>query len=887
MRLLRVVVLRLKSIVRGGAADAELAREIDLHVELLVREKMADGLGEADARRQARLAFGSPDDVRERSRDTRRVALVEDLIKDVRYTLRVLRRSPGFALTAVVSLALGIGANIAIFSLVDTVLLRPLPVERPHELAFLKIADREARDYGAPPYPCFRRMRDEVLAFAGLAAFASDETRVEVDGTLEQVFGQAASGNYFEVLGVRPLAGRLLTPDDERLDRPVAVISEAYWRRRFGGDPAAIGRAIRSGERTLTIVGVTPAGFHGLEPGRRVDVTVPIGNVGGVLDDSDAWWFEAVARVRPDVSLAQATVQADTIFQQFMRDRPLSADRRQPRFERATLTPAAHGLDGLRRRFATPLHVMTAIGAMLLLVACLNLGGLLITRGESRAREMAIRMATGAGHARLVRQLLTETLCLVVAGTATGVAASHLLLQGVVAFFAAGRRPLHLDVQYDWRVAAFAASVALVAGLTVGLWPALRALTTQPHAAMKEGERRIAGSRRAALSGRVLVAGQMALSLVLIAAAVFFVDTMMNLRAVNLGFSGARVLTMSLDLVIPPDAAAEERAALHRDILDRVRALAGVDGASLSVLTPLSGRDTGEAIAVPGFEPRGESDRIVRANQVSDDYFRTFRITLTAGRMFTPADTSRSSRVAVLNQAAAAAYFPGRSPIGGTILLGNSPAYTVVGVVADYKHKSVREPAPRFVFVPIWQPYHRVRRVTLAVSSDRPEADLMRAVTAAVYASHQRTLISDVIAAERQIDETLIGERLLSRLGSGFAALAVVLALVGLYGVLSFTVAQRRTEFGIRMALGARSSQLVSGVLREMAVPVAAGLALGLPAAMAVSRSAEGLMFGVTPRDPAPYAISIAVLVTTAALAAWAPARRAALVDPVEALRAE
>ena len=885
MRWLRVARHRLQSLFRTGRADDDLDRELALHLEQLVRERMADGLAEADARRAARLAFGSPEATRDRCRDTRRVGWIEDLVSDVRYAARTMRRSPGFALIAVASLALGIGANVAIVSLVDTVLLRPLPVERPHELAFLKVTDRDALDYGAPPYPCFRRMRDQVPAFAGLAAFASDEMRIEVDGALEQVFGLVASGNYFELLGVRPVAGRLFTPDDERLDRPVAVISEAYWHRRFGADPAAIGRAIRSGARTLTIVGVTPAGFHGLEPGRRVDVTVPIASAGGTLDDPGAWWFEAVARLRPGASLAEATAQADTIFQQFIGDQPASADGRQARAQRATLSPAARGLDGLRRRFAAPLQVTTVIGAMLLLVACLNLGSLLITRGESRVRELAIRTATGAGRGRLVRQLLTETLCLFIAGAVVGVAASHVLLQGVVAFFAAGRRPLHLDVQYDWRLAAFAATMALAAGVLTGLWPALRALTTQPHAAMKDGEGRVAGSRRAALSGRVLVAGQMALSLVLLAAAAFFVDTMANLRAVDLGFRGVRVLTMSLDLVMPDDAAAEARMPFHRDVLDRVRAVAGVEAASLSVLTPFSGRETGQAIAVPGFEPRGESDRSVRTNQVSDDYFRTFGIVLVAGRVFTPADTSRSARVAVLNQAAAAAYFPERSPIGGTLILGNTPAYTVVGVVADYKHNSVREPAPRFVFVPLWQPYHPVRRVTLAVASDRPEAELTRAVTAAVHASHSRTLVSDVIAAERQIDETLIGERLLSRLGSGFAALAVVLALVGLYGVLSFTVARRRAEFGIRIALGARPGQVASGVLREMAMPVAAGLALGLPAAIAVARLAESLLFGVTPRDPAPYAFSVLVLVATAALAAWAPARRAASIDPAEALR--
>jgi predicted permease len=673
--------------------------------------------------------------------------------------------------------------------------------------------------------------------------------------------------------------------DDERLDPPVAVIGYGYWQRRFGGAPGAIGRTLTFRDRVYTIVGVTPVRFWGLQPGRQVDVTLPINQAGRLLADAGAWWFDAVARLGPGATVAQATAETDAVFQAFMDDR--APDLRRRHFDHIELAPAARGLERLRSRFSRPLLALAFVAAIVLAVACANLGSLLLARGAARAREFAIRLATGAGSGRLFRQLLTETLLLFTLGTVAGLVLARLAVQGLTGFFAAGRNPILLDVRFDWRLAGSAAAVALAAGLLTGLWPAIRALRTDPQGAIKDGDTRLAGSVRSGSAGRLLVAAQVALSLVMLVAAAMFVRTMTNLRAVDLGFSGRRVLTLSLDPLLPDGTPPGAREQFWRRVLERVRGLPGTLAASLSVLTPLSGRDTGKFVTVTGFRPGDEMDRIVHLNHVSEDYFRAFGIEVLSGRAFTPHDARDGLKVAVVNEAAAKAYFAGRDAIGEMLAFGESAVYQVVGVVRDHKHMSVREPAPRLAFVPLWQPVDGVSRITLAVSSDQPPAALARTVADEVRAVHPRTLVSDVIGVEEQIDATLLSERLLSTLAAGFAALAVALAAVGLYGILSYSVARRRAEFGLRMALGASPTRVASGMFKEVLLQVGAGLAIGLPVALVAARAAEGLLFGVTPADPRGYFFSAAVLAVVACLATWLPARRACSIDPAETLRLE
>jgi predicted permease len=799
---------------------------------------------------------------------------VDDLRQDLRYALRALGSHPGFTAVVALTLAIGIGANTAIFSLLHTVLLRALPVNDPQSLVFLRTVGERGLG-GAPPYPYFEHIRSEGSSFSGMAAFATDELRVEVEGSVEQVFGQVASGNYFQLLGVTPAAGRLMTADDERLEPPVAVIGYGYWQRRFGGASNAIGRTLSFRNRAFTIVGVTAPRFQGLGPGRQVDVTLPITQEPALLGDANARWFNAVARLRPGVAVRQAAAQANVSFQSFQAARNQSAPA-PARFERIELTPASRGLDQLRNRFSGPLSVMTLVTGILLLIACTNLSGLLLVRGAMRTHEFALRLAVGAGPGRLARQLLTETTVLVLLGATTGLLVAHGAIDAMTGFFATGRRPILLDVQYDWRLLVYALGVTLATGVLTGVWPALRALRVQPQTAIKETRPR---GRR--LQGRrVLVAGQVALSLALLVAAALFARTMSNLRAVDLGFDPRGVLTMSLAPELPPDTAAGAREQLWTSWLERIRGLPGVRSASLSVLTPLSGRNTGTSIAVPGVDVRSE----VRLNHVSEDYFRTFDVAVLAGRTFTPQDAASAINVVVLNETASRAAFAGQSPLGERVELGGAGLYQVVGVVRDYKHLSVREPAQPFAFVPLSQPVDPISRLTLSVSFAQgpPSA---AAVANEVRAVHGNTLVSDVIRAGAQIDETLIGERLLARLATGLAALVLALAAIGLYGIVSYAVAARTSEFGVRLALGASRSRVAAGVIAEAMMPVAAGIAMGLPLALAIARAAQRLLFGVTPADVTSYVVGAGALAAVAAAAAWLPARSACRLDPAETLR--
>ena len=871
-----------------GRKDSDFQAEIESHIRLEADRLIAEGMPAAEAQFAARRAFGNVSMSQERFSESQRWQWLVRLGRDLRYGSRLLRKSPAFTAAAALTIALGVGANTAVFSLLDAVLLQLLPVKAPKELVFIDAAGSPP-PVKATPYPCLARLPSTTKSFAGLAVFATDESRVEIDGKPEQVFGQVASGNYFELLGVLPAAGRLITAKDESLDPPIAVISDRYWDRRFDRDPAVMGKTIAVLDRTYTIVGVTPPEFLGLQPGRPVDITVPIDTARSLQTYSGPWWFDAIARLRPGVTRGRAQSAANVVFATCMSgSRPSGLRGSRP--AQLDLQPAAHGIDTLRSRFSKPLFALMGIAGFVLLLATANIANLLLARGISRMREFAIRLATGASRAHLARQLLSETLLLFALGSVPGIILARWGVTAVESLFAQGRRPITLEANLNWRIMAFSIAVTLVAGLLSGLLPVWRAFRADPEKAIKEGEARITESRGSSSLMGVLVGCQVALSLVLLVGAITFVRTLTNLNHVDPGFQNEHVLTMSIELperFTPYD----KSVGVWNSVLRAVRELPGVRAGGFCVFTPLSGRDVGAPVRVRGFQPATEEDTTIRVNHVSDGYFETLGIKLLHGRLLTGADTENTPKVALINETAARAYFRGFDPIGQSLEFPRKGApddmYRIVGVVRDTKHKNLREPSPRLAYLPIQQPRDAYRRLTLTVTSGATtsQLELVEPLRGKLSDLYPGLLISEVITMRQQIDNTLLSERLLSGLSSIFGVLALILAGIGLYGVLSYRIGQQRQAIGIRMALGASPFTVVSDVLRQSGRVIAVGLLCGLPIAFVAARTAESMLWGLKATDPTSYLLGVAVLCLVGGASAWTPARRASRIAPAEALR--
>jgi predicted permease len=867
--------------------DSDFRAEIESHLRLEVDRLIADGMPHAEALSAARRAFGNVPAAQERFYESRRWLWRDHLARDLRHGLRLLAKSPVFTMMAVLTIALGVGATTAVFTLVDTALLRPLPLPSPNRLVFIEQTGGN-QPSSTPPYPCLARIPSQTGLFAGLAIFATDELRIEIDGRPEAVFGQAASANWFEVLGVKPALGRLTEARDEQLNPPVAVISDRYWQRRFDRDPAVIGKTIRVRDVTYTIAGVTPPEFNGLLPGRPVDVTLPIDPSDGLLRYSGPWWFDVVARLRPGVAPGQAQAAMNVAFQACMgRPGSPSGIAGTPTLQ---LLSAAHGEDILRKRFSRPLQALAALVALVLLLATLNVANLLLARGIGRSREFAIRLAVGATRSHLVRQLLTETVLLFGFGALPGVLFAGWGVTVVAALFAQGRRPITLEASLSWRILLFSLTVTLVAGLVSGLFPAWRAFRADPEQALKEGQARTGESRRTASLMRALVGFQVAVSLVLLVGASAFVRTLANLRDVNTGFHNPDVLTMSIEL---PDRIARSGPSreVWSHVLQAVRTTHGVREAGLCVFTPLSGRDSTAQVRVSGFQAATEAESTVRINHVSEGYFETLGIGLLRGRLLTARDTDPAPKVALINESAARLYFGNRDPIGQRLAFPrrDSPddVYQIAGVVKDTKHQNLRDPAPRLAYLPIRQPRDSYRRLTLTVASAAQDgrAGLLDLVRRSIAGVDPGLLISEVITMRGQMDSTLLTERLLSGLSAAFGVLGLILAAVGLYGVLSYRVGQQRQAIGIRMALGASPSSVALGVLRHSGWVIAAGLLIGLPVAFLAARTADSMLWGTSSSDPATYLTGAAVLCLAGFFSAWFPAHRAAHIEPAETLR--
>jgi predicted permease len=880
--------------------DRQLREELEFHVDRCAEDLMRGGLDPDAARQRARAALGSTAATGEDVRAALGLRLGDEIRGDVRYALRMLRRSPGFTIVAVLSIGLGIGANTAIFSLIDTVLLKPLPVPSPDRLFFVDSSGGRSGQSG-PPYPAFEIMRERNRHFSALAAVAGTGFRVTIDGATERIRGAHASGQFFDVLRLTASHGRLFTPDDDAQigaggrDGAVAVISDALWRGRFGANLAVLGKTIEVGTRPVTIIGILPPHFHSLQAGYRFDLILPFVLTSNDLREKESWWFQVIGRLKDQATVEQAQAELDAHWQAYLNDNRVGEGTRRG-FPSIVLTSARRGLAELRRDFAEPLWIVMAIVGIVLAIGCANVANLLVARASARHREIALRRAIGAGTGRLLRQMLIEGLLLSGLGAVLGLVVAAAAVQVLVRLFAGAHQRVLLEPAFDLRLLGFTATVAVLTGLIFSLGPALHTLRRGPSALRDGGRGSQAGTQLRA--GQALVALQVALSIVLLFGGALFMRTLVNLKSIDTGFTAAGVTTIAVESMLPaavppnqPERFAAQRAGIGhmwQGLADRIGALPGVESAALAALTPFSGAVRGVRLVVVG--PSVQGDAGIRLNQVTPTYFETFRMPIVKGRPFLPEDRADSARVVILNQSAARHHFGEADPIGRRVRLpkpGESGECEVIGIVADVRYESLREPVSRMAYVPLEQAFDRIGRATIAVRAAVDMTALVPAIRGEIRDHVPGGLVGSVVSVSHEVDEALLQERLVSLLATVFGALALVLACIGLYGVLSYSVVRRTREIGIRVAVGARPAGVAWLVLRDTIAVVAFGVAVGVPVALWVARFVERQLFDVTSRDPLAIFGAMLSLIMVAAIAGLIPARRASRIDPIHALRCE
>jgi putative ABC transport system permease protein len=892
--------LSLRALRRRNELDRTLRLEMETHVELYERDLRARGLDPGEAHRRARAEFGSIAARTEECRAVLGVRVIDDLRGDVTYALRLLRRSPGFAVAAVASLALGIGANTAIFSLIDMVMLKTLPVQDPASLAFVETSGGKSGGSSGPPYPLFELMRDNNRFFSGIAAFSEDRFKVTIDGAAEQVRGQSASGSYFELLGVHPELGRLLTPADDSIfgvggpEGAAAVISHGFWRRRFGSDPTVIGRSIQVGTQSVTIVGVTPPEFFGLQTGSPIDLTIPMMLAGNQIKSKGMWWMSAVGRIRPGASTDQARAELDSLFDVYMKEQGM---KRDGYFSGVALVPADRGLNALRRQFSEPLLIVMAIAAAVLLIGCANVANLLLARASARRSEISVRFAIGATRVRVLRQLLTEGAVLGIVGSVAGLGIAQAGVSFLVGLFADRGAGILLEPRFDTRVLGFVAVTSVITVMLFSVAPVLHALRVD---AAKPGDANVSLTKPRVRAGQALTVLQVTLAMALLCSSALFVRTLHNLNTIDGGFRREHILSAQVEATLPPAAARPQTPAEHRQdhavraamweaFVNRAAGLPKVANVAAATMAPLTGRDRGVAVAIEDRNLR-RPDNGTHVNTVTSGYFRTLGIQLLSGRLFTPRDTAAGPRVAILNQTAARAWFPDGSPIGKRISFPGQPVddwYDIVGVVGDARYVNLRVPDGRMVYIPLEQALDPISGIMVVVQADGNPTALVPAIRSIAVDTIPGGFVTRIGTMEERVDRSLLRERLLSMLATFFGALALTLACVGLYGVLSYTVVRRSREIGIRMAVGAPHASVAWMILRETFVLVSAGMAIGLVAARLAARPISSQFFGVAPGDPVATAAAVSILLGVTLAAAYLPARRATRIDPVVAIRCE
>ena len=830
---------------------------------------------------------------------------MRSLLNDVRYGIRMLAKNPGFTTVAVITLALGIGVNSAIFSLIDAILLKTLPVSHPEQLVLLRWESPQAKtDF--LPYPTFAQVRDGSHVFSGMFAFLNVGIATAVDGTPGLAVGQLVSGSFFSMLGVQAIAGRTFTSEEDRIPGgdPVAVISYRYWRRQFALDPAAVGKSITLNGRSFTIIGVAAPGFDGIAVGDRREIWIPMMMQAQVMDgrsllnDPKGWFFQIMARCKPGVSLEQATASVNLAYQriahQELGSRITPQVERELASEKLVLLPAGKGLSDLRERFTQPLLVLMALVGFVLLIACANVASLLLARGSARQKEIAVRAALGAGRVRLLRQLLTESLLLAALGGLVGLVCARFADDLLLALPLTNGRPLAITLRLDGTMLIFTACVALLAAVLFGCAPAWNAARIDLNAVLNANTRSVVTGGENQRSRwdlrKLVVVGEVALSLLLLAGAGMLVRSLLKLRDVNPGFNRDRVLLLGVDPTLV-GYKGNRLLNLYKQLVDAAGTVPGVRSASLSAVPPMSYRQWRTGVFIQGHLPGTNEDTTAPWNLISPNFFRTLEIPLLQGRDFTPQDDPTAPKVAIINEAMARFYFGDDSAVGKRLsfISPEGGEVEIVGVVGNAKYGSLREATPRMLYLPYLQPPSGSLEfdITMEVRTAGNPESLAGAVRQAIRGAERDLPILALTTLAEEVNNSLAQERLVAELSSFFGLLALILASVGLYGVVTYTVARRTGEIGIRMALGARRPQVLWMVLRESLELIAIGVVIGIPLVVAFARLISSQLYGITKGDPLTICAAVALQASIAAIASYIPARLATKVDPMVALRYE
>jgi len=895
--------------------EIELDKELRFHFESQVADKVRAGMGESEARRRTRLEFGGIEQLKEDCRESRGTMWLESIAQDLRYGLRQLRKSPGFTLVAVISLTLGIGANTAIFSLLNAILLRPLPVQSPRELLLFGNGSSRGSTEAVPfeswrlfSDSFFKDFRQQNRSFSGIAAVDSSNFSVKasVAGSAWETSNvNLVSGSYFSVLGVPAFLGRTIHDSDDGAfgSGPVAVASYSWFQRHLNGDPSALGKVIRIESQDYTLVGVARPGFSGITVGQSTDLFIPLSmekafsrpgweSIGDKLFQS----LHVIGRLKPGVTSAEAGAETNLLFRQIMRSylgpQPSAKHLADLTHASIELTPGGRGLSPLGLAFSLPLRILMGIVALVLLIACANIANMLLARGVARTRELAMRMALGASRRRIVVQLLTESAVLAFVGAASGVALAWKASIVLLHMATPGPNPVPLNLSPDLPVLGFTLGVTVLTAILFGILPALRAAKLEFTPALRDGRGNSSLATRGALA-RSLIVGQVALSVVLCLVAALFVRSLIHLSGVNTGFDDHDVLVFNLDSSTAnlPHGPEEIRSvALQEQIEDRVRAIHGVQSDSFSFFAFNDG-GWSEQVLFQGIPRTPDNGDGVTLNITGNGFFSAMGIPLLEGRTFNSGDRQNSPRVAVINETMARRFFPNRSAIGQRFSIGEAPAHPgdieVIGVVKDAKYYTLDEDPQMAAYFPCTQSPGFYGNFLVRYAPGANESDIVAAVRQSIGQINPNILVDSISSLEDLVDRSIATQSLIAQLSGFFGLLALFLACMGIYGLISYSVARRTSELGIRLALGAQMPALLWMILRQCVVLLVIGLFIGVPVALSSTRILKSLLFNLSPLDSTAMATAIAAVSIMSLAAAWLPARRATTIDPSQALRTE